>query len=351
MRFSALFALLLLAVMACALTACGDDDDTPDPSGSTTATPTHTTPGTSPMPSGSTATPAPTTPGQTFAPVPTDTSGGATYIVQPGDTMYSIAQRFGTTVAAISAANGISDPTSISIGQVLAIPAGSGATPGPTAAPTPPPSAGGSAQVIRAGNISRNTVAFTFDAGSDAGYTVLILDVLRDNGITSSFGMTGAWADQYPDLLRRIVNEGHTLINHSYDHPSFTGASGNGIPLTQAERWDQLDRTEQIVQELSGATTLPYFRPPFGAYDQSVNDDVGARGYSYNVMWTVDSRGWMGYSAPEITQRCLDNASAGAIYVFHVGSASQDGPALQSLIDGLEAAGYSIGDMNAVLAP
>jgi hypothetical protein len=51
-------------------------------------------------------------------------------------------------------------------------------------------------------------------------------------------------------------------------------------------------------------------------------------------MWTVDSRGWLGISAAEITQRCLDNASPGAIYVFHVGSASQDGPALQPVIDG-----------------
>jgi peptidoglycan/xylan/chitin deacetylase (PgdA/CDA1 family) len=112
--------------------------------------------------------------------------------------------------------------------------------------------------LIRAGNTSRNTVAFTFDAGSDAGYTVLILDVLRDNGITASFGMTGAWADKYPDLLRRIVDEGHSLINHSYNHPSFTGESTSSAPLSQAERWDQIDRTEAKVQEIAGATTKPY---------------------------------------------------------------------------------------------
>jgi hypothetical protein len=66
-------------------------------------------------------------------------------------------------------------------------------------------------------------------------------------------------------------------------------------------------------------------------------------------MWTVDSRGWMGLAAPLITQRCTDLAEPGAIYVFHVGSASQDGPALQGIIDGLRAANYTIGDINAVL--
>jgi peptidoglycan-N-acetylglucosamine deacetylase len=120
-------------------------------------------------------------------------------------------------------------------------------------------------------------------------------------------------------------------------------------PLTQAQRGEQLDRTEAIIQGLAGVTTKPYFRPPFGDYDDSVNAYIGARGYAYNVMWTIDSRGWQGLAAPLITQRCMELAEPGAIYVFHVGSASQDGPALQSIIDGLRAAGYEIGGIDAVL--
>jgi peptidoglycan/xylan/chitin deacetylase (PgdA/CDA1 family) len=163
--------------------------------------------------------------------------------------------------------------------------------------------------------------------------------------------MTGRWAEQNPDLLRRIVNEEHELINHSYDHASFTGQSTGKPPLTQAERWDELDRTEAIVEQIADGTTKPYFRPPYGDFDDSVNVDVGARGYQYNVMWTVDSRGWLGIPADEITQRCLDMAEPGAIYVFHVGSASQDGPALQAIIDGVRAEGYQIGSVSDVLAP
>lgn len=223
--------------------------------------------------------------------------------------------------------------------------------PPPTQTPAPPAASpfSGIAQVIRIGDTSRTRVAFTFDAGSDVGYTAQILDVLAANGVRASFGMTGKWAQENPDMLRRIAGEGHELINHTYDHLSFTGRSTGAPPLTQAERWDQLGRTEAVVAQVTGATAKPYFRPPYGDYDDSVNADVGARGYAYNVMWTVDSRGWTGIPPAEIVQRCLDLAEPGAIYVFHVGSASQDGPALQEVIDGLRAAGYEIGPVSDVL--
>lgn len=338
--------LAALIIISLAALACGDDGaettPSPTPSGRTaSASPSSPTPTSSGGPSG-TATPTPS--------VEPTLPPGTAYTVQSGDTLYSIAQRFGTTVQAIAEANGITDPSQINAGDVLIIP-GVVPTGSPTAPPpTQPPDTGGApAQVIRYGDQSRNTVAFTFDAGSDAGYTTQILDTLAANGITASFGMTGRWAETYPDLLQRIVNEGHTLINHTYDHKSFTGSSTGAAPLTQAERWDELRHTEQIVASLTGATMTPYFRPPYGDYDDSVNADVGAIDYAYSVMWTVDSRGWMGYTAPQIVQRCADLAEPGAIYVFHVGSTSQDGPALQQLIDDLRAAGYTIGDINAVL--
>lgn len=220
-----------------------------------------------------------------------------------------------------------------------------------TPTPVSPGPSYGIAQVVRKGNTLRNMVAFSFDAGSDAGYTSQIVDVLAANGIKSSVSLTGRWVEQNPDLLRRIVSEGHELVNHSYDHSSFTGQSSGEPPLSGADRREQLDRTEEIVLEIAGASTKPYFRPPYGDYDHSVNVDAGASGYAYNVMWTVDSGGWMGLPAGEITRRCLNLAEPGAIYVFHVGSASQDGLALQGIIDGLRAAGFTIGSLSDVLAP
>lgn len=216
-----------------------------------------------------------------------------------------------------------------------AAPQSSSASPDVTAASV------NTAVAIDRGVTSRRSVALTFDAGADRGYAAYILDVLLYLGVPASFGMTGVWAEQNPDLVQRMVLEGHRLINHSYDHDSFTGLSTGRGPMSQARRWWQLERTEQIVRDLTGAELAPFFRSPYGDTDGSVLRDLGARGYQYNVLWTVDSRGWMRYSVGQIIDQCLRGATPGAIYVFHVGSQSQDGPALPAIIKGLRDAGYS----------
>jgi len=183
-------------------------------------------------------------------------------------------------------------------------------------------------------------VSLTFDAGSDAGNTSTILDVLGSYGIRATFALTGEWVEQNPELATRIVVEGHVVMNHSYDHPSFTGVSSDDVVLTTAARWDQLDRAETSIRSITGATSLPYFRPPFGDQDASVARDAGARGYRYLVMWTVDSLGWKGLPAADVVTRCVDHAQTRAIILFHVGSASTDAAALPDIIEQLRARGY-----------
>jgi peptidoglycan/xylan/chitin deacetylase (PgdA/CDA1 family) len=214
--------------------------------------------------------------------------------------------------------------------------------PPPSTAPSPsttPPPAGGPAVQIRRGNPDHRTVALTFDAGSDVGSTATILDTLAARGIRATFGMTGAWAEAHPDLVRRMLAEGHQLLNHSYDHPSFTGRSTGRPALTAAQRLDELARTESVLAGL-GATARPWFRPPYGDTDASVDADIGRAGYRYDVLWTIDSLGWKGLPVDQIVTRCLDGAVPGAILLLHVGSASADGAALPAIIDGLQARGY-----------
>jgi peptidoglycan/xylan/chitin deacetylase (PgdA/CDA1 family) len=183
-------------------------------------------------------------------------------------------------------------------------------------------------------------VALTFDAGADRGFTEQILDTLRDEGVQATFGMTGHWAQENPDLIQRMVDEGHTLINHTTTHRSWTGYSTGDAPLTSAERADELKQTEDIVRGIAGVELRPYFRPPYGDYDDSVISDLQADGYSVMVMWTVDTLGWNGYSVDQIVQRALAGAVPGAIYLMHVGAGSQDANALPTVIDQLRAEGY-----------
>jgi peptidoglycan/xylan/chitin deacetylase (PgdA/CDA1 family) len=205
----------------------------------------------------------------------------------------------------------------------------------------------GSATVVQRLGTTQAVVALTFDAGADVGYAAQILDTLQRNGVKATFGLTGQWADAHPDLLQRMVAEGHALINHTLTHRSFTGRSTGTAPLSYTYRANELWKTEQLIGQLAGTSSKPYFRPPYGDYDTSVLRDVYSRGYTYNVLWSCDSLGWQGLSQAQILQRVLANLTPGAIYLFHVGSGSQDGPALQSIIDALRARGYGFGTIPA----
>lgn len=222
--------------------------------------------------------------------------------------------------------------------------------PGSPAA-TWPAAAAARARVVYRGNAARRMVALTFDAGSDAGFTAQILDTLRGEGVRATFGVTGAWAQSNPELLLAIAAAGDPIINHTYDHASFTGRSTGASPLTAAQRALELSRTETTVYHLTGRSTLPYLRPPYGDVDATVEADAARNGYSLIVMWTVDTLGWNGASADAIVERSLSMASPGAIYVMHVGSQSQDAAALPRVIEGLRAQGYAFGTVADLLAP
>ena len=185
-----------------------------------------------------------------------------------------------------------------------------------------------------------NAVTLTFDAGADRGYTELILDILRDEKVPTTFGMTGLWAQQNSDLVQRMVDEGHELMNHTWSHRSFTGYSA-GRALGVGERRIELDRTEELLVGLTNKSTRPLFRPPYGDLDAGVYRDLADAGYDYTIMWTVDSFGWNKLPAAGIVDRCLSRAEPGAIYIFHVGEQSEDALALPQIIAGLRERGYS----------
>ena len=220
------------------------------------------------------------------------------------------------------------------------------APPGTTTVTSP---SGEPAIAVRRGDPSRRVVALTFDAGSDVGNASAILDTLGAEGIKAAFGVTGRWAEDHPDLVARMAGEGHQLLNHSYDHPSFTGVSSGLLALSRTQRLDLLSRSDSAIRAATGHTSAPWFRPPYGDEDASVRADVASAGYRYEVMWTVDSLGWKGADVDDIVARCLDGAQNGVIYLFHVGAESADGAALQRVIDGLRAAGYGFATVAEVL--
>jgi peptidoglycan/xylan/chitin deacetylase (PgdA/CDA1 family) len=204
--------------------------------------------------------------------------------------------------------------------------------------------------VVERGTSGRREIALTFDAGSDRGNAEEILDLLAGDRIAATFGMTGLWAEANPDLVRRMVEEGHDLINHSWSHPSFTGASTGSDPLPAADRRRELRSTERFIRDLTGYDTRPYFRPPYGDLDDSVLADIAAVDYTVTVLWSCDSLGWDGAAPEDIVARCGAAASPGDIVLLHLGSDSTDLAALPGLIENLANEEYAFVTVSKLLA-
>jgi peptidoglycan-N-acetylglucosamine deacetylase len=188
------------------------------------------------------------------------------------------------------------------------------------------------AHLITSGGPAGARISLTFDAGADRGYALQILQTLERAHVRATFGMTGRWAVANPDLVRRMARDGDTFINHTYDHRSFTGVSDRTKGLNASERTSELTRTEGVIRRLTGRSTKPFFRPPFGDYDSATLQLAARLGYPKVVMWTVDSLGWEKVSTASIIQRCSALVSPGAIVLMHVGIQSNDARALPTLI-------------------
>ncbi len=268
-------------------------------------------------------------PGQRLViPTPAPPEDYEEYIVQPGDTVWNIARRFGTTIQAIARANNLDDPSRIDVGQVLRIPV---RVPDlPPVRPIP----------IFRGNPDRRQVAFTFDATYGNNQTPRLLSIMDNYDIKATFFLSGIWPETYPGLARDIAAGDHEFGNHSYDHPIMT-------ELTRDQMREQITRTTNIIQGIPGADYQNYFRPPFGEYDNTLLEVATDLGY-YTIMWTVDSLDWQNPGVDAIIDRVLDQVVPGAIILMHQ-AAHQTPDALPTIIETLFDRGYTIGTVTNVL--
>ena len=178
-------------------------------------------------------------------------------------------------------------------------------------------------------------IALTLDAGASSAPTPEVLSALRSAGLHVTFFLTGKWAEQNEGLVRQMRQDGHEIGNHTYSHPDLR-------KLPDADIQEQLRKTEEIIQRITGRGCEPYFRPPYGGRDNRVLRIAQEAGYTA-IYWSVDS--WdafkKGITSAEITKRVLDRARGGDIVLMHCGSqATAD--ALPGLIRELQSRGYEI---------
>lgn len=148
-------------------------------------------------------------------------------------------------------------------------------------------------------------IALSFDDGPDPESTPAVLDALARLGMRATFFVVGERAARHPELIARIVAEGHEIGNHSWDHPSLPELSAAAVA-------EQIARTRAALaphgQEL--------LRPPYG--DQSLTSHLLARRSGYRVViWGVAAEDWRGDDAETLAGRIVSQAGAGAIVLLH----------------------------------
>jgi peptidoglycan/xylan/chitin deacetylase (PgdA/CDA1 family) len=211
-----------------------------------------------------------------------------------------------------------------------------------TLAPANPPST--TALEIARGDPGRPWIALTFDAGASIAPLPSILETLRQKDVRCTFFLTGIALRQAggPELLKQMVADGHELANHSDTHPDFRG-------LTDEEIAQQLAAVEEMAVEITGTSTKPYFRPPFGGRDDRVRRVVQDNGY-VTIYWTYHVWDWVeDRTTQKVFNYAIEGACNGAIVVMHVG-AQETADALPDIIDELRARGYRLVTLGELLS-
>jgi peptidoglycan/xylan/chitin deacetylase (PgdA/CDA1 family) len=189
------------------------------------------------------------------------------------------------------------------------------------------------------GDSVQNMIALTFDDGPQEIYTPQILDVLKKYNVKATFFLIGKNVENYPELTKRIVDEGHGIGNHTYDHPDLRLQNQRQIK-------QQLEKTERAIINVTGAKTH-LFRPPYGVDSNASLREIESSGYTV-VKWSVSGlNGRQDAPFDKIVHRVVDNVQNGSIILLHDGNRlsnktdrSQIVKALPVIIETLLSKGY-----------
>ncbi len=187
------------------------------------------------------------------------------------------------------------------------------------------------------GDTQRNVIYLTFDEGYENGYTPMILDALRDNDVKAIFFITGPYLNGHQDLVRRMVEEGHYVGNHTIHHPSLPS-------LDDGRLEEEILGLDRAFKEKFGES-MQFLRPPKGEYSERTLALTQKLGYC-NLFWSFAYDDWYrdkyrgSQYAYDIVMRNLHN---GAVLLLHAVS-RDNAQALDSIIKGAREKGYTVGD-------
>ncbi len=194
--------------------------------------------------------------------------------------------------------------------------------------------------IIRHGPHHFKYIAITFDDGPDPIYTPEILDILKEKNVIATFFLIGKHVEQYPELANRIVEEGHSIGNHTYSHKSIG-------PLTAMAVYEEIIKAQEVIEDITGVRPT-LFRPPRGVYSSHVGKVLKDNRYTL-VLWDISAVDWAEFPAKNVVSNVLNKVKPGSIILFHDsgdlltfsgGNRSATVNALPEIIDRLRSDGY-----------
>ena len=186
------------------------------------------------------------------------------------------------------------------------------------------------------GSGEEKVIYLTFDCGYENGNTEPILDALKKHNATGTFFVVGHYLETAPELVKRMVEEGHAVGNHTYHHPDMPSISG------KEDFQKELDGVADLFQEITGARLSPYYRPPQGKCNVENLQLAQELGYR-TIFWSLAYVDWNQDKQPgrqESIDKLTSRIHPGAIVLLH-NTSSTNGEILDELLSRWEEMGYS----------
>lgn len=180
-------------------------------------------------------------------------------------------------------------------------------------------------------------IALTFDDGPHPVFTPKVLDILKRYRVPATFFMVGVEMENHPDLVNRVLREGHVIANHTYSHRRL-------YKLRWGELSQEVSKTEGLIRRFTRQSSR-LLRPPWGMYSQQVCRFARQKGY-HIVLWTVCAEHHDTPTPQAMAQRVLEKARPGGVILAHDGSTGEKTDRLRTvqslpfIIEGLQKKGY-----------
>ena len=187
-------------------------------------------------------------------------------------------------------------------------------------------------------------IYLTFDCGYENGNTPAILDALKKHQVSATFFAVGTFLESQPDLIRRMVAEGHSVGNHTWHHPDMSAIS------TPESFSEELDRTADAYRQITGQDMPRYYRPPQGKYSIRNLQMAKDLGY-YTFFWSLAYVDWYQDNQPskeEAFAKLLGRIHPGAIVLLH-NTSSTNAAILDELLTRWEEMGYHFGTLQELI--